>query len=415
MTTAPLEQDAPAILLQNPKPQSEIKSFHRRKIQVWAGHVHVVDVHPWADNKRTELHVEQWKAETGAPPDDEDLYQIVTQDEMQKIQPLADNIRQNGVRVPIILAADGRLLDGNRRYFAQRMNLKRAKPEEKVEFERLPAWVLAKETGPEDELNVITERNLVDDQRLEWPYSVQARQVYEDHVDQGMSIKDIAAKYDATTSRIRQMIQAVELAEDFVGYHADKDHDGHRARRIVYENLIWFDQVRRSHSKLVNEDAEFRNALFDMIFEQPAKFMQARDFLKLGEIRSNDAAWEKLTSVAGRAGLEQAQQVLAAEKADSARDAAGKLERATKLLDEAVGSGQLAGADPTLLARFHKVAARVPDGPSDVLWRIERMQKWLDEMTVEEVSKLGPKAVDRLKQSHERLMAMNKAWQRKQA
>jgi len=413
MTSTPLEQDPPEILVPNPPPQTAMKSFHRRKIQVWDGQVRVADVHPWPDNKRTELHVEQWKADAGRAPDDEELYGLVTEDEMQKIKPLADNIRQNGVRVPIILAADGRLLDGNRRYFAQRMNLKRARPEEKDEFERLPAWVLAKGTTSEDETNVITERNLVNDQRLEWPYSVQARQVFEDHYDNGMSIKDIATKYDAGASRIRQMIQAVELSEDFVTYHADGDAP--RARRIVYENLIWFDQVRRSHAKLVNEDAEFRTALFDMVFELPPKFQQAKDFTKLGEIRANEAAWAKLTSVPGRAGFEAAQQVLAAEKADSGRDALGKLERATKLLEDAVGSQQLAAAAPADLARFHKVANRVPDGPSDAQWQLERIQKWLDDMTVEQAGQLGAKALDRLKESHERLLAMSNAWHRKRA
>lgn len=407
--TEELDTTPPPILLNDPPPRSLLKSFHRRRIQVWEGTVAVDSVRGWINNRRTELHVQTFRTDFGRDPDDEELYQLVLDDEFQKIKPLADNIYKNGVRVPVIVSSDGRLLDGNRRYFSVKFLLESLKPSERGEFKTIPAWVLASSTTPEDEFNVITERNLVDDQKIQWPYYVQALQVYEDHVDDGMAIKEIADKYDKQTSRIRQMIAAVELAQEFVAYHEDKGNDS-AASRIVYENLIWFDQLQRSHRKLLDGDADFKEAVFEMVLEDPPKFKQARDFLKLNEIRQSPKAWAKLTSVPGPAGLEQAQRVIAAERLDAERDPIGKLERAVKALEDIAGAPELWNADSELLGRFHHLSGQIPAGPSDPQWKFERMREWLDEMTVEQVAELGDGALEGLAQAQERVQAMAEAW-----
>lgn len=407
--TNELDTTPPPVLLQDPPPRSLLKSFHRRRIQVWEGMVSVESVRGWVKNRRTELHVQTFRTEFGREPDDEELYRLVLDDELQRIKALADNIYQNGVRVPIILSADGRLLDGNRRYFAVKFLLESLKPSERPEFRAVPAWVLASSTEAEDEFNVITERNLVDDQKIQWPYYVQALQVYEDHVDEGMTIKEIAEKYDKQTSRIRQMIAAVELAQEFTAYH-DDNGNGTEANRVVYENLIWFDQLRRSHGKLLDADADFKESVFEMVLEEPPKFKQARDFLKLSEIRQSPKAWAKLTSTPGPAGLEQALRVVAAERLDAERDPIGKLERAVTVLEDIASAPELWNADPEILEKFHRLSSQVPVGPSDPQWKFERMREWLDEMTVEQVAELGDGALEGLAQAQERVQAMAEAW-----
>jgi hypothetical protein len=411
--TVAISTTVPAILLDEPTPKSTLRSFHRRKLQIWEGCVPFDHVRGWVQNRRTELLVDNWRMDSGREPDDDELYHLVLDDEIHKIKSLADNIFQNGVRMPLILASDGRLLDGNRRYFAVRHLLETLKPSERADFKILPAWVLAS-TDPDDENNVITERNLVDDQKEKWPYYVIAEQVYEDRMDQGLTIKEIAAKYDMQTTRVRAMISAVELANEFVGYHEEDDRE-REARRLAYENLIWFDQLQRSQGKLLDTDSEFKEAVFRMLLEEPAKFGQARDFVKLGEIRRSKKAWATLTSVSGPAGLEQADQVMAAEKLDAARDPVGKLDRIVLVLKEVATAPELHTAPEDLLASFHRLAMQVPAGPSDPEWRIGQMFQWLDEMTVAQISTLTPETLDRLSEAQARVKAMAEAWPGSQA
>jgi hypothetical protein len=402
----------PKLLLAEPAPRPQNKLFHRRRIQVWEGEVAVDRVTGWVLNRRTELLVDDWRDEYGRDPDDDELAELVTEDAAQRIKRLAANIARNGVRVPIILSKDGRLLDGNRRYFAVRHLLASDKDRDRSDFRKLPAWVLASTTGDEDEADVVTELNLVDDERLKWPYSIQARQVFEDNRDRGMTVKEIADRYDLDTSQVRQRIAAVELSEEFLGYRRDDDDDGRSsdARRLVYDNLIWFDQLARSHSRLLDNDSEFKEGVFEMLLEDPPKFSQARELIKLGDIRKSPAAWAKLRGVAGPAGLEQAQQVLASEKLDAQKDPLGKLERATKLLEEIADAPELHRADPQLLERFHRSADQIPAAAGDPSWRVGRMRDWLNEMTVDEVDQLPPDALAMLGESHERVLTMAESW-----
>jgi hypothetical protein len=119
MTDATNASPIPTILETNPSPRSALKSFHGRRIQVWEGIANVTKINGWVDNPRLDIELKRFKNDNAGrkPTNDEILNIMVTVKEFN-IKTLADDLRDNGVRQPIIVSNDGRLLDGNRRYFA---------------------------------------------------------------------------------------------------------------------------------------------------------------------------------------------------------------------------------------------------------------------------------------------------------
>ena len=109
----------PKILNDNPQPRITQKSFHGKKIPVVEGYVDPNKIKGWVENARLALEVKVFKERNaGREPDDDEIFDIMISNQDFKIKQLSEDIRINGIRRPIIIANDGRLLDGNRRYFS---------------------------------------------------------------------------------------------------------------------------------------------------------------------------------------------------------------------------------------------------------------------------------------------------------
>src|SRR5688500_8859279 len=109
----------PAWMAQDPSPKLVEHRFHDKTMLVWEGEVALDKIAGWMGNPRTELRRDQFYESYARDPTNEETCELVLGDDDEqslKIRELAANIHKNGVRVPVVLTHDRRLLDGNRRY-----------------------------------------------------------------------------------------------------------------------------------------------------------------------------------------------------------------------------------------------------------------------------------------------------------
>lgn len=391
--------------------EMERRRFHNTEIEVFLGEVSLDAIEGWVGNPRTELHFEQFKETYGRNPTNEEMYQIVLADtdpkEGLKIRELAGNICKNGVRVPIVLNYERKLLDGNRRYYACMFNSVDGAPlEQRKRFKRLPAMVLPEGTTPEVEDAIITEFNFADDFRLPWKYYTRATKVYADHVE-GISYEELENKYGWPKRILSTWIRGAELCEKFLAY---KEH-GFLAKHFALHNFIMFDEMmRRYKSRLDN--AEFRDSVFDLLLaEYPDnhRFRRSADVIRLPEIRDNSEAWGALTSKKGPEALKDALRILEVSTFDNVADVNLQFRRAIKGLTKLVNGGALAVADSDLLEEFHAQAERVPGSPQDPATQVEKMIEWLDAMTSLQIAELGASTLNNLRKALERVLKMAEA------
>lgn len=393
------------------EPDLERRRFHNVEIEVWSGEVSLDVITGWIGNPRTELHAEQFTATYGRPPSDEEMYQLVLADndpkEGLKIKDLASNIYKNGVRVPIVLRSDRRLLDGNRRYYAcMFLALEGALKEDRKRYKRIPAIVLPPDITKEIEDAIMTEFNFADDFRQPWPYYVKAMRVYEDYVA-GLARDELESKYAWPWRVLYTWIRAAELCERFLAYHQHT----FIAKLFALRNFIMFDEMmRRYKSRLDN--ADFRDSVFDLLLaEYPDnhRFRSSSDVIRLPEIRDNSEAWDALTSRKGPEALKDALRILEVSTFDSVSDTNAKFKRLVKGLEKLADSGGLGAADTDLLEDFYIQVDRVPGGPSDPATQVEKMIKWLDDMTSLQIAEMGAGTLNNLREALERVLKMAEA------
>lgn len=101
--------------------QPQKKLFHNQWINVYPTSLTLGSIDFWKENNRTIFTFERLcrlKAKELDALSIEEITQFIAEQDIHKLQVLADSIGRNGVQVPLIIRDDGKLLDGNRRYFA---------------------------------------------------------------------------------------------------------------------------------------------------------------------------------------------------------------------------------------------------------------------------------------------------------
>jgi hypothetical protein len=386
----------------------ERRRFHNTEIEVFLGDVSLASVQGWIGNPRTELQAEQFKETYGRAPTNEEMYEIVLADndpkEGLKIKDLSGSIYKNGVRVPIVLNYERKLLDGNRRYYACMFLSKDGAPKsDRNRFRNIPAMVLPKGTSKEVEDAIITEFNFADDYREEWPYYVKAMRVYKDFVD-GSGREELETKFALPWRILSTWIKAAELCERFLAYH---DHSLF-ARLFAYRHFIMFDEMmRRYRSRL--DKADFRDSVFDLLlaeFPDNARFKKSADVIRLPEIRDNPEAWTALTSKQGPEALKEALRILEVSTFDNVADVNSQFKRVVKGLEKLVDKGVLSAVDSNLLDEFHSQADAVPGSPQEPASQVGKMIEWLDGMTSLQIAEMGVGTLNNLRKALERVLKM---------
>lgn len=317
----------PKILNEKPEPTLEIRSFHKTKMAGWSGFVNIEKIHGWAENRRIEIFRRKCEAQFGRLPTDDEIYNFMLSEPDLYIKELARSILNNGIRVPIILDANGTLLDGNRRYVAARYAIEH-NPGARDELANIPAWVLTDDATSEHKHKLLVECNFISDWKQQWPPYIRAMTVYEEYKDGGMEMDQLQERYaPLTRGELRTMINVMDLIQEFMNYHKHSDE----GFRVVYEHYTWFEEAHNKSRAKLDSDPDFKEQFFDWMME--GKFRNMKQITRLGEIRDNEEAWAIIRSDSPDA-VEAAIHIVQGEKLPSLAGGEKKIKKIIKWLKD---------------------------------------------------------------------------------
>lgn len=302
--TNELQQDTstfPSILETNPKPVSTLKSFHGRKIQIWDGVAKISKISGWVGNPRLDLELKRFRdSNAGRSPNDDEILNIMTSVKEFDIKTLADDIRDNGVRQPVIVSNDGRLLDGNRRYFASRYLISKT-PENDPnlsDYQKIPVWVL-QQSNQDDEHRILVQENFYSSLKVEWGDYVKATYVYND-LNDGLSVIAVKQKYGWPSAKVNETKKIMGLIDEFKNFATtDEGEDGLgleelEAERIAAEKYQFFNEAQKSFYGALEKDYEFKKQFFRWLCE--GTFASFQEVRIAHEAWSDDRAKKELMS-----------------------------------------------------------------------------------------------------------------------
>lgn len=284
----------PEIMLDKPEPKITQKSFHGKKIQVWEGHASVDKIHGWVKNPRIDIELKRFRDNhAGRDPSGDEIFSIMKNIKDFRLKDLAADVRLNGVRQPIIITNDGKLLDGNRRYYSARLILEDIDPAKRKnsEFAKLPVWVLHDDCSTEDEEYIIVQENFYAAHKVEWPDYVKAQHVYED-IQAGLPVKSVSQKYAWSQSKVSETKRIMELIDEFREVatgevNDDDEYSGFglsdlESERVAAEKYQFFNEAQKSFRARLEKDFDFKMNFFRMLLDGKFKsFAEVRVVTKV--------------------------------------------------------------------------------------------------------------------------------------
>jgi hypothetical protein len=200
-----------------------------------------------------------------------------------KLSALAEDIRKNGVRTPIIVSRTGTLLDGNRRFFAVRHLIQITPQNDPIfsDFKKIPMIVLGDECDSEDEERVVVHENFYANLKLPWPELVLARYVY-DALQSGESARSVAQRYEWSSAKVNETRRIMELISEFEIFATTEEPEGLGltdidAERVAAERYQFFNEAQKSFYQPLQQDFAFKIQFFKWIYEGKfSSFQQVR-------------------------------------------------------------------------------------------------------------------------------------------
>ncbi|MGE0108190.1 MAG: hypothetical protein AB7S81_00260 [Bdellovibrionales bacterium] len=282
-----------------------------------------------------------------------------------RLKELRDDIIKNGLREPLTLSFQGKLLDGNRRFFAVKYALEGMSPTDpnKQDLEAVPTFVLNEDATQQDEENVLVEENFSASLKIEWPDYVKAMRVVEANED-GLSIEQIARKFNWQRSKIKETLRIYEIINDFIAFATsphDLDDEGggglglteQEAEVVAAKNYQYFNEAQKSFLDPLRTDIDFKVQFFKWIHEGK--------FSSFPEVRVAYKAW---THPEARAAIMQSEPA----SAKAAKAIIDYNNRVTRSTEEAAG-------------------------------RIETFVRFLRELTAEEIKSIPDQAKENLQEA----------------
>ena len=281
------------------EPQATTRLYNGRKIAVWQCRVDINLVSGWVDNPRIDVEKRRFQAMHGARELTQDeIFDIMKNTPEFKLADLRDDILKNGLREPLTLTWTGRLLDGNRRFFALKYALESLPPTDpnRQDLEKVPAYVLLKDAPEEDEQNVLVEENFSASLKLEWPDYVKAQLVVaEFRSGKGLDEKQIARKFGWSKQKVVEALKIDEIIQSFMTYATDpvnpEDDLGGglglsetEAENICAKNYQYFNEAKKSFPNQLKTEPEFAVQFFKWIHEGK--------FSSFPEVRIAYKAWQ---------------------------------------------------------------------------------------------------------------------------
>lgn len=252
--------------------------YHGATVQLWHGKVRLSDVEGWADNPRLALEMKKWQSDFGDQGISQDaLYKMMKDTDDIQLKKLAGDIRVNGLREPIVLTFAGKLLDGNRRFFAVKLAHDTTEDlAKKRELEMITAFVLMENATERDEHNILVQENFSPSLKMEWPAYVKAEQIRQAYRDHGMNVKEIAESFGWNTNKVRETIKIGAITDAFIGYatgDANSEEGGLSMSALEAENVVaakyqFFNEARKSFEKPLQEDADFAELFYKRVAQE---------------------------------------------------------------------------------------------------------------------------------------------------
>lgn len=291
------------------------KLFNNELVDVYQTTRPLDKIHFWKDNNRTIFTFERLQKKTGKTLKELSIDEVTTfiaEQNIHKLSALSKSIEKNGVQVPLIIRDDGKLLDGNRRFFAchwVRIQYEKQKKEIPDFLFEIPVMVIRKKDIPHIlELKILAEANFIPDLKITWPLDAQARAVddfyktvlKEKKLSHDDAISEVVNIFGITKSRANDLLDALELTKKFI-----KEGKGEKEkivrRGIIEEKFLYFWEFRnkamkgRSMYKDFTELEEVKNKFFQLMalgVDSPFKnFKQVEPFV---QAKRDKTAWSML-------------------------------------------------------------------------------------------------------------------------
>jgi hypothetical protein len=325
----------PSFLLPSPKPQFKHRRYNGRKIIVWEGKVKISSIQGWLDNPRIELSKKKLLSLVGGRQLTQDeIFSLMKNEPDVKLKDLRDDIMKNGLREPLTLSFSGKLLDGNRRFFAVKYALENIPISDpnRQDFETVDAYVLSEDATEEDEQNVLVEENFSASLKIEWPDYVKGMRVVEAH-DEGMSLEEISKKFSWQKGKIRETIKIYEIINEYIAYATSpvdlEDESGgglglseQDAETSAAKNYQYFNEAQKSFFDDLKTDFDFKIQFY--------RWIHQGKFSSFPEVRVAYKAWKHPEAKAALQGADPS----SAKSAKAILDYNSRIVQST---DEAVG------------------------------------------------------------------------------
>lgn len=287
----------PNFLLDKPKPVVKQRLYNGRRIVVWEGKVKVSSIQGWVDNPRIELEKKKFLSKVGGRALTQDeILDLMKNDPEVRLRELRDDIIKNGLREPLTLSFSGKLLDGNRRFFAVKYaleNIPQSDPN-RQDLEAVEVHVLSEEATEEDEQNVLVEENFSASLKIEWPDYVKAVKVMSAH-EEGLTPEEISKKFSWAKAKIKETIRIHEIISEFLIFAtAPRDMDDENgggfglseqeAETVAARNYQYFNEAQKSFFDPLKTDIDFKIQFFRWIYQSK--------FSSFPEVRVAYKAWQ---------------------------------------------------------------------------------------------------------------------------
>ena len=237
--------------------KSESKRFHDATIKVYPRKLPLDSITYWPENGRTQFSFSVLEQQKGLPiykiPISE-ITEFVAAEKVHALNSLADSIARNGIQQPLVVTDSGKLLDGNRRFFAchwlsQRPKRRNQKEDElKLILDEIPVYIIREsDLTPELELKILAEANFVKDLRVPWPLTAKAKAIKsyyellteERGIDDEAAMRQIVSVLSIKKPEAQQLLGALKLSEEFIDGGKSNEEKIDRGR-ISEERLVYF-------------------------------------------------------------------------------------------------------------------------------------------------------------------------------
>lgn len=354
----------PSFILTKPAPQIKQRLFNGRRILVWEGRVKVDSILGWVANPRIELEKKKYLSKIGQRDITQDeIFTLMKNDPEVKLKDLRDDIIKNGLREPLTLSFSGKLLDGNRRFFAVKYALDGMPLTDpnRQDLEVVDVHVLSEEATEEDEQNVLVEENFSASLKIEWPDYVKARKVIDAYEDDSLTIDQLSQKFSWAKSKIRETLRIHEIISDFIVYatsdiDTEDEYGGglgmseQEAETLAAKSYQFFNEAQKSFFDPLKSDIDFKFQFF--------RWLADSKFSSFPEVRIAYKAWKH----------PEAKSVLLLPDPSAAKSAKAILD----------------------------YNSRVVQSTDEAAARIETFVKFLKELTAEEIQKIPNQTSEKL-------------------